>query len=219
MNGAQDLGGMQGFGPVDPEPNEPVFHAEWERRAFALTVAMGFTGKWNIDTSRHARETLDPAQYLSSSYYQIWFAGLQKLLVRSGLLNREEMSSGESAGDPVELERILAAEDVQKMLGRGGPSVREVDSEPAFAVGATVRAKNMHPPGHTRLPRYARGHTGTIDRIHGAHVFPDANAHGQGEQPQWLYSVKFAAAELWGGEDPDGDEVFIDLWESYLEPT
>jgi nitrile hydratase len=219
MNGAQDLGGMHGFGPVSPEPNEPVFHAEWERRVFALTVAMGFTGQWNIDTSRHARETLDPAHYLSSSYYRIWLAGLQKLLVRNELASREELRSGESTNAAAELQRILAAEDVERLLGRGGPSEREVPSPPAFAAGAKVRARNINPPGHTRLPRYARGRTGTVDRVHGAHVFPDANAHGKGEAPQWLYSVKFAAEELWGGEDPDGDAVFIDMWESYLDPV
>ena len=117
MNGAQDLGGMQGFGPVDPEPDEPVFHREWERRVFALTLAMGFTGQWNIDISRHARESLDPAQYLSSSYYQIWLAGLQKLLVRNDLVSREELASGKASAEPVELSRILAATDVERMLG------------------------------------------------------------------------------------------------------
>lgn len=219
MNGAQDLGGMQGFGPVDPEPDEPVFHSEWERRAFALTVAMGFTGQWNIDISRHARESLNPAQYLSSSYYQIWFAGLEKLLVRNELVSREELASGKSSGPAAELQQILAAEDVERMLARGGPSEREVASEPAFAVGDRVRAKNINPPGHTRLPRYARGRIGVIDRIRNAHVFPDANAHGKGEQPQFLYSVRFAAEELWGAEDPDGDEVYIDMWEGYLDPA
>lgn len=219
MNGAQDLGGMQGFGPVAPEPDEPVFHTEWERRVFALTVAMGFTGQWNIDISRHARETLDPAQYLSSSYYQIWLAGLQKLLLRNELVSRDELASGKVTDPAVELKSILAAPEVARMLGRGGPSQREVSSEPAFAIGATVRAKNMNPPGHTRLPRYARGRIGIIDRNHGAHVLPDANAHGQGEQPQWLYSVRFAAEELWGAPDPDGDAVFIDMWESYLDPA
>ena len=135
MNGAQDLGGMQGFGPVDPEPNEPVFHDEWEKRAFALTVAMGFTGQWNIDISRHARETLNPAQYLSSTYYQIWFAGLQKLLVERGLVSREEIASGELRDDPVKLARILSAPDVARTLGRGGPTERESPAPAAFAMG------------------------------------------------------------------------------------
>ncbi len=219
MNGAQDLGGMQGFGPVDPEPNEPVFHSEWERRVFALTLAMGFTGQWNIDISRHARESLDPAQYLSSSYYQIWLAGLQKLLVRNELVSREELASGETSAEPVELSQILAAKDVERLLRRGGPSERDIAVEPAFSIGDKVRAKNINPPGHTRLPRYVRGRTGVIDRLRRAHVFPDTNAHGKGEQPQNLYSVRFAAEELWGAEDPDGDEVFVDMWESYLDPA
>lgn len=219
MNGAQDLGGMQGFGPVDPEPNEPVFHSEWERRVFALTLAMGFTGQWNIDISRHARESLDPAQYLSSSYYQIWLAGLQKLLVRNELVSREELAAGTKSAEPVELAQTLAAKDVERMLRRGGPSERDVAIEPTFSVGDEVRAKNINPPGHTRLPRYVRGRTGVIDRLRKAHVFPDSNAHGKGEQPQHLYSVRFAAEELWGAEDPDGDEVFVDMWESYLDPA
>ena len=125
MNGAQDLGGMQGFGPIDPEPNEPVFHAEWEKRAFALTVAMGFTGQWNIDISRHARESLNPAQYLSSTYYQIWFAGLQKLLVQRELASRDEIASGSMTQEPVEVAHILSAPEVVRTLGRGGPSERE----------------------------------------------------------------------------------------------
>ncbi len=219
MNGAQDLGGMQGFGPVDPEPQEPVFHSEWERRVFALTLAMGFTGQWNIDISRHARESLDPAQYLSSSYYQIWLAGLQKLLVRNELVSREELATGTAATEPVEVAQILTAEEVDRSLRRGGPSEREATSKPAFSVGDQVRARNINPPTHTRLPRYVRGRTGVIDRLRKAHVFPDTNAHGKGEQPQHLYSVRFAAAELWGAEDPDGDEVFVDMWESYLDPA
>ena len=218
MNGAQDLGGMHGFGPIDPEPDEPVFHGDWEARVLALTLAMGFTGQWNIDMSRHARETLDPAQYLSSSYYQIWFAGLTKLLAQRDLATRDEIASGEVTETPIELKRILRAEDVARTLGRGGPSEREAAVEPLFANGDRVRAKNMHPPRHTRLPRYVRGHAGTIHRSHGCHVFPDTNAHGEGEQPQWLYSVRFAATELWGTTSPDNEDVYVDLWESYLEP-
>jgi len=217
MNGAQDLGGMHGFGQVNPEADEPVFHGDWERRVFALTLAMGFTEQWNIDISRHARESMDPADYLSSSYYRIWFTGLQKLLVRGNLVTRDEASSGKSLAPPVKVARVLAASEVAATLGKGGPSERETSAEPAFAIGDTVRARNINPPGHTRLPRYARGRTGTISRSHGCHVFPDANAHGEGEQPQWLYSVKFSARELWGDNSPDHDDVFIDLWESYLE--
>lgn len=218
MNGAQDLGGMHGFGPIDPEPDEPVFHGDWEARVLALTLAMGFTGQWNIDMSRHARETIDPARYLSSSYYEIWFTALTKLLAQRNLATRDEIASGEMTEAPAELKRILRAEDVVKTLGRGGPSERDASIDPLFKTGDGVRAKNMHPPRHTRLPRYVRGHAGTIHRVHGCHVFPDSNAHGEGEQPQWLYSVRFAATELWGVTSPANEDVYLDLWESYLEP-
>ncbi len=219
MNGAQDLGGMHGFGPIDPEPDEPVFHGDWEKGVFALTLAVSFTGQWNIDMSRHARETLDPAEYLSSSYYQIWLAGLQKLLAQLDLATREEMASGTMTEAPVKVQRILSAKDVAKTLGRGGPTEREAGAEPKYPVGSAVRARNIHPPRHTRLPRYVRGHTGIIAGTHGVHVFPDTNAHGQGEQPQWLYSVRFAATELWGDDSPGTDDVYVDLWESYLDPA
>ncbi len=217
MNGVHDLGGMQDFGPVVPEPDEPVFHAEWERRAFALTLAASAPGGWNIDTSRHARESLPPVQYLSSTYYQIWYAGIVNLLRENGLIRDEELQSGEVAGNPKPVARILKAADVDAAMGKGGPADRAADQPAAFAIGDRVRARNIHPKGHTRLPRYARGKTGEIARVHGCHVFPDANAHGLGERPQWLYSVRFSARELWGEEAAGRDSVHIDLWEPYLD--
>ncbi|MDF3839090.1 nitrile hydratase subunit beta [Cupriavidus basilensis] len=216
MNGAQDLGGMQGFGPVRPEPGEAPFHAEWERRVLALTLAMGAVGKWNIDTSRAARESLPPAQYLGSSYYEIWFEGLKALLLKSGLASAEEIAGGRSATAPVALARVLAAEQVGPALARGTPSARPAPGEARFRVGDPVRARQMHPAGHTRLPRYCRGRQGEIVAVHGAHVFPDASAAGAGEQPQWLYTVRFAATELWGA-DTTADSVNVDCWEPYLE--
>lgn len=217
MNGAQDLGGRHGFGPIDPEPNEPPFHHDWERHVFALTLAMGFTGRWNIDKSRHARESMDPAHYLASSYYQIWLEGLTKLLLNAELVSREELDAGESQSDPVPLKQIMKAEIVPGLLAKGGPADRQSDTQPAFAAGDAVRAKNIQPPGHTRLPGYARGRQGVIAAVHGCHVFPDANARGDGEQPQWLYSVRFTARELFGDTAPPKDEVHIDMWESYLD--
>ncbi len=216
MNGAQDLGGMHGFGPVEPEPDEPVFHAAWERQSFALTLAMGFTGQWNIDASRHARESLPPAEYLSSSYYRIWARGLETLLLERGLVSEEELAGGKSLNNAGKIARILMAPDVQKVLAHGGPAERETNSKPVFAEGAHVRAINMNPAGHTRLPRYVRGKRGIVERIHGHHVFPDANARGDGECPRWLYSVRFEAGELWGPDGRSSDAVFVDLWESYL---
>jgi nitrile hydratase subunit beta len=219
MNGAQDMGGLHGFGPVAPEPNEPVFHAEWEKRAFALTLAMGMPGGWNIDMSRFARESLPPAEYLAKSYYEIWLAGLEKLMAQRGLVSPQEVAAGAPIGKPRQVARTLSAADVAKVLYRGGPTERETNTAARFAAGDRVRAKNMHPPTHTRLPRYVRGHVGTVERVLGCHVFPDKNALGAGEDPRWLYTVRFAGPELWG---PDGDPtiaISVDAWEPYLEPA
>ncbi len=219
MNGAQDLGGMMGFGPVDPEQNEPLFHAPWERRVLGYTVALGAAGKWNIDMSRHARESLAPAEYLSSSYYEIWTKGVERLVVKTGLVSEEELRLGKALNPPAPIKRVLTRDDVPAVLARGGPTEREATGPARFAVGDRVRTRNMHPKGHTRLPRYARDREGVIERVHGAHVFPDTNAHGAGEKPQWLYTVRFSGRELWGEEADPNLVVSIDAWESYLEPA
>jgi len=218
MNGAHDLGGMMGFGPVDAESNEPVFHAEWERRVLAATLAMGALGEWSIDASRFARESLPPAQYLTSSYYQIWLAGLQKLMAARGLVSVGEMASGHAEGPPRPTARPkLAAADVARALAAGSPTERPAPAPARFAVGDKVTTRTINPTGHTRLPRYLRHHLGEIIAVHGAHVFPDSNAGGKGEDPQWLYTVKFAARELWGPDADARDSVTADLWEPYLD--
>ena len=217
MNGAQDMGGEHGFGPVEPEPNEPVFHSEWEKRAFALTLAMGMPGQWNIDASRFARENRDPADYLSMSYYQLWFAGLETMLKERDLVADDEIAAGHALHPTKPVPRVLKPGDVLKVLHRGGPTERETNTQAMFKAGDKVRARNINPLTHTRLPRYVRGHIGTIERVIGYHVFPDSNAHGRGENPQWLYTVVFDGDELWG---PDGDpttRASVDAWESYLE--
>lgn len=219
MNGAQDIGGMQSFGPVEREEDEPVFHAEWERRAFALTLAMGATGAWTLDGSRLARESLPPAQYYASSYYQIWLAALENLIAQHGLASREEMAAGRAMQPAKDVKRVLAASEVDRALAAGGPTRRETGAKPRFRPGDRVRARNINPRGHTRLPRYVRGHEGEIVMAHGPHVFPDTNAVGGGEQPQHLYTVRFAGRELWGGDGHSRDHVHADLWESYLEPA
>ena len=216
MNGAQDMGGMHGFGPVEAEPNEPVFHAEWEKRAFALTLVMATPGAWNIDMSRFARENRPPDEYLSMSYYQVWFAALETMLKERALVGDDEIAAGHSLHPPKPVPRILKAADVAPTLGRGGPTERETSTRPAFQAGDRVRAKTMNPPTHTRLPRYVRGRVGVIDRVIGCHVFPDSNARGAGENPQWLYTVRFDGRELWGaGADPSVT-VSVDAWEPYL---
>jgi nitrile hydratase subunit beta len=219
MNGAQDMGGLHGFGPVEPEPNEPVFHAEWEKRVFALTLAMGMPGGWNIDMSRSARESLPPGDYLAKSYYEIWLAGLEKLMAQRGLVSPQEVAAGAPIGEPRQVARTLSAADVAKVLYRGGPTERETNTAARFAAGDRVRAKNMHPQTHTRLPRYVRGHVGTVERVLGCHVFPDKNALGAGEDPRWLYTVRFAGPELWGPDSDPTVAISVDAWEPYLEPA
>jgi nitrile hydratase subunit beta len=219
VNGVHDMGGAHGFGPVEPEPDEPVFHTDWERRAFALTLAMGFTGEWTLDASRFARESLPPARYLSSTYYEIWLAGLERQLAERGLAAPEEVEAGRPLRPTPPVKRTLAAEDVLPTLGRGGPTRRPEPRPARFAPGDRVRARNLHPPTHTRLPRYVRGHTGTVDSVHGCHVFPDTNAHGRGEDPQWLYTVRFDGRELWGPEADPALSVSVDAFEPYLEPA
>lgn len=218
MNGPQDLGGQMGFGPIDPERDEPVFHAAWEKRALAVTLATGTFGAWSIDASRHARESLHPADYYASSYYEIWIKAAESLLVRHGFVTREELADGRARGKGATPKRVISAADVGPILKRGGPSNRDVAARPRFKPGDRVRTKVMHPLGHTRLPRYARGKVGTVEALHGGHVFPDTNAMGQGENPQHLYTVVFDGREIWGPESDPRLKVSIDAWESYLEP-
>ncbi len=218
MNGAQDLGGQMGFGPVVPEPDEPPFHAESEKRALAVTLACGAMGHWSIDASRHARETLHPIDYLTSTYYEIWIKGLEKLLAAQGFVSGDELRAGRALAAPRTPNRVLPAGEVAAALASGSPSERPATAPARFAVGDRVRTANEHPVGHTRVPRYARGRAGRIEQVRGVHVFPNTSAHGMGEHPQWLYTVAFDGRELWGrGADPKLT-VSIDAWESTLEP-
>ena len=219
MNGGQDLGGVHGFGPVQLEPDEPVFHAGWEKRVLAMTLAMGAAGAWNIDMSRHARENRPPHRYLAMSYYEIWLAGLTALLLAHDFITPEELQNGHARKTPRPVKHVLKADEVPGVLAKGGPCDRLEVSPPAFKDGDRVRAKRLNPTGHTRLPRYARGAFGTIHRFNGTFVFPDANAAGRGELPQPCYSVKFAARDLWGADADPNHAVYVDLWESYLEPA
>ena len=217
MNGIHDLGGMHGLGPIAPEKNEPVFHEPWEARVYAITRAMGAWRKWNIDASRFQREQIPPAEYLRMSYYEKWLAGLCELMVAKGLVTSTELASGKPDLEAPQSSPALKAEQVPLMVAKGAPSNRATNAAARFRAGQTVRARNMNPIGHTRLPRYARGRSGVIDRVHGVFVFPDTNALFQGEQPQYLYCVKFSARELWGEAAAAQDQVYLDLWESYFE--
>ena len=219
MNGVHDMGGMHGMGPITPETDEPVFHEPWEGRIFALNRATMALGKWNIDASRHSIERIPPADYLRTSYYEKWLAGLVTRLEESGLVTPAELESGRPAPAAAKATPPLTAERVAATVTERGWFERPVNAPPRFAIGQPVRAMKINPTGHTRLPRYARGRIGIIDRVHGAHVFPDDNAHFRGENPQHLYSVRFSARELWGDAAPPRDAVNIDLWEDYLEPV
>ena len=219
MQGAHDLGGKHGLGFIKPEPEneEPVFHTDWERKVFGLTMAAGMLGKWNIDESRYSRECQHPIDYLSHSYYQNWLAGLTKLLIEKDLISDEELkanSVGPSATLHGEL-RVPSPQDAEKILTSGGSSLLESAKEQAFSIGDSVRVRKNHTSGHTRAPSYVQGSTGTIFKCSGCHVFPDTHAKGI-EGGEHLYTVCFIAESLWG--TPTGNsEVLIDLWEPYLE--
>lgn len=217
MNGGHDLGGMHGLGPVNPESetDEPVFHHPWERRVFALTLATGFLGRWNLDQSRHARERQHPVDYLRNTYYENWLAGLQRLLVDSGLLTETELQSGSSAKRFPDQETVLMQKEVKKKLEEGKSVEMPVAEPPKFVIGQDVMVINRHPVGHTRAPRYTRGRRGTVVHHHGGHIFPDQHAMGD-RTGQHLYSVCFDATELWGQDNADNGQIYVDLWESYL---
>ena len=215
MNGVHDMGGMQSFGPVIEEKDEPVFHHDWEARALGLVVLMGATRQWNIDQSRSARESLPPAQYLSSSYYKIWIEGLCKLMVERGLVTREELADGIVRTPAKPLANVLMAGQVPMALARGSSTQRPDAATARFALGDTVRTRNLHPATHTRLPRYCRDKPGIVTKVHGTHVFADSHALGR-EDPQWLYTVRFDAADLWDASS-SASAVFVDCWEPYLE--
>lgn len=217
MNGIHDLGGMTCFGPIVREDDEPVFHADWERCVFAMNMlSIGRFG--SIDQVRHAIERMDPAAYLSTSYYEHWLAGIEILGRDSGLLTDTEMASGKSEHTPDLSSPPFDPESVDAMVRSGSPFTRPAGRRPTFDLGDRVRARNLDVRGHTRLPRYVRGKRGLINAVHGTHVFPDTSAHGLGENPQPLYNVRFEADELWGDNVARKDCVYIDLWEDYLEP-
>jgi nitrile hydratase beta subunit len=211
-----DLGGRPGFGPVTPEPEGELFHDGWEPRALALTLAMGATGSWNIDASRAMRETLP--NYRELSYYQIWLGALEQLMLQRGQVFADEIATGEMRHPAAPVARVLQAQSVPVVLAKGSPTERAAPGPARFAVGQAVRMHIGKVDHHTRLPGYVQGKRGTIEHVHGAHVFADTNAQGLGEQPQWLYTVVFEEAELWGDAAPRQNlSVSVDAWESYLE--
>jgi nitrile hydratase subunit beta len=215
VNGIHDMGGMQDMGPVRPEKNEPVFHAPWEGRVFAMYNV--FDGDWPSGSGRYQRELVPPAEYLRISYYDRWLVAFSELLVKSGMVTRSELETGIAEGGNVKGRHILRADEVRPMLAAGFPATSQVPAVAKFHAGERVRARNINPVGHTRLPRYARGKQGTIVRDHGVFVFNDSLVAGLGPKPQHLYSVRFTARELWGADAPAVDSVYLDLWDDHLE--
>lgn len=218
MDGIHDMGGMHGFGKVDAEPNEPVFHAKWEGRCLALNRAMGYTRVWTIDQTRAGIEELPPDVYLSSSYYKKWALRLENMVIKLGLADADEITSGHALRPGKQLERKLSAAEVANSLTRGS-FARPPRAPARFKPGDRVRTKNIHPATHTRLPRYARGRIGVVEALRGCHVFPDSVVIGKGEDPQWLYTVLFDGRELWGGDTDPSLKVSIEAFEPYLEPV
>jgi nitrile hydratase len=222
MNGIHDLGGMHGHGPVDPEANAQAFHAPWQPRVMALGDAMAPWCSWSVDRSRYIREILPPADYLAQDYFAQWLRCFIRLYLEDGLVSEAELATGRP--DPGEPKRApkIRPEQAGSVAGLEDPARRESEAPARFAPGDAVVAINHHPTGHTRLPRYARGRAGIVDRVHGVFVFADSNAHGQGERPQHVYSVRFAARDLWGPSaaagrgGPSGHSVYLDLWEAHL---
>ena len=219
MDGVHDMGGMDGFGPVKPERDEPVFHAPWESRVLAMTRAMGAANGWTIDMQRFAREQLSPPFYLGATYYEKWFFAMRQMLLDHGLIDNAELATGRAQRPAAPLKRgPFTLADVPRIMRRG-TFERTANTPACFKVGERVRARNIHPQTHTRLPRYARGHVGVIERIQGYHVFPDVSAQGDSEQAQWLYTVIFEGRELWGADADATLKVSIEAFESYLEPA
>lgn len=222
MNGVHDLGGMDGFGPVVREANEPVFHEAWERRVFGMMLATLAQGVYNLDEIRHAIERMAPAHYLGSSYYEHWLSGLERMLVEKGRFSASEIESrlreiARSAPEPAPGNPALADALLEGVYG-GAPSSRG-PGRARFRVGDPVRVRTMSPHGHTRCPRYVRGARGVVAHVHERFIFPDTHAHGEGERPQVLYTIAFPSRELWGGAAEPRGKVHVDLWESYLEPA
>jgi len=218
VNGVHDMGGMHGFGPVRPEHDETTFHAPWEGRVFGMSRSLGYAGAWNVHSARATREALDPVEYLSASYYETMLLVMEHRLLKLGLVDEEELEAGRSLRPGAPLPRHLSGSDISPALRRGRSS-RTPTAPARFAIGDRVRARNLNPPTHTRLPRYARGRVGIVEAIGGFKPLPDAMAIGAAEDPQWFYVVRFAGPELWGeGSDPNLS-VAIGAAESYLEPA
>ena len=241
MSRLHDMGGRFGGGPIPFSRNkknevisfEPTFKHNWHAKTWAITLAAGALGEWNLDTSRHYRECLPPKDYVNLSYYEKWLAALTNLLIDKNVISLDELKKYVAAAEkgkidklykqnPILDDRTWLAEDVQNTLARGGPSIRDTNVSPIFNIGDKIIAQSYSPNenvncGHTRLPKYVIGKVGKIYSYNKNHVFPDKNAHGLGESPLPLYTVEFKSSELWGiSAEHENDSIFLDLWEPYL---
>ena len=224
MNGVHDLGGMHGFGPIEREANEPLFHDEWEKHVFAIIILSTFQhGYLHWDTVRSAIERMAPADYLRSTYYERWRAAAERCFLEAGALTEAELDAKTEllTRDPGRAPMPSAAAALLTPTpGKNFPLPLQTSVTPRFAVDDVVVARNINPVGHTRLPRYARGKRGAIHRVHdGLTLLPDTNAAGVSEDPQVVYSVRFEGRELWGDTAEPGQMVYLDLFDSYLDPA
>ena len=217
MDGVHDMGGMDGFGKVEVEKDEPVFHAAWEGRVLAMQRAMGYAGAWHIDHSRFAQERLPPLTYLGVSYYRRWALAMEKNVTERGFASPAELEAGHAQGPGKALPRKLTP-DLVAALTRSS-FYRQQQGPQQFQPGDRVRTKNIHPATHTRLPRYARDKIGTVESCHGCHMYPDSVAIDRGDDPQWLYTVVFDGPELWGPDSDPTLKISIEAFEPYLEPA
>ena len=217
MNSIHDMGGMHGFGPVKPDPNEPVFHEKWHGRVYAMQRALGAAKLWTIDMSRAAQESLPPHEYLAASYYERWLLGLEKRVEQFNLVSPDEIAAGHKLHDGPTLQRVFKPEDADKM--NRGNYTRPSSAPALYAPGDRLRTNNNHPVTHTRLPRYARDKVGVVEAVRGCHVFPDTVAIGEGEDPQWVYTLVFTGQELWGADSDPSISVSIEAFEPYLLPA
>ena len=216
-NSIHDMGGMHGFGKVEPEADEPVFHEPWESRVYAMNRAMGPLRLWTIDQGRASQETLPPALYVSATYYQRWLLGLERRVLEHNLAGADELEAGRSLRANDKPNRIFTPEDANNLTR--GSYERDAPAPPRFKDGDRVRTLNINPETHTRLPRYARDKVGKVEAIRGCHVYPDSVATGAGEDPQWLYTVVFPGPVLWGEDSDPSLTVSIEAFEPYLVPA
>jgi nitrile hydratase len=216
MNGIHDMGGMQDMGAIQYETTEPVFHAVWEGRIYAMSNAVQGTGKLKLGL-RPPMENIPPLDYLRISYYEKFYVSITERLVASDLLTREELQRGTPDPGSKRSDLALSPSAAVAAMMKNPPTRRDLPVAAHFQVGEIVRARNINPVTHTRLPRYVRGKSGKIARDHGVFVFSDTSVYGQGEKPQHIYSVRFAARELWGQQAAPQDSVYLDLFDDYLE--